>query len=156
MDAKQFQLFKQITLDYFAKLAPEEAPAFGEPYMQFGEPRIMDFTSLVEIQGEVDGCLFLSSPVAMMQGLLEINGEPEVSDRTLLDMSRELSNVLSGNASQAFGGNWEISVPRSLGPRDFVPEDLPESTFIMPIHWRGQELLLGIGLTPARERKNEQ
>ena len=149
MDTRQFQLFKQITLDYFAKLAPEEAPAFGEPYLQFGEPRMMDFTSLVEIQGEYDGFLFLSSPTAMMEGLLEINGEPEISQRTLLDMSRELSNVLSGNASQAFGGNWEISVPKSLGPADLDPTSLPASTFIMPIHWRNQELLLGIGLRPA-------
>ena len=146
MDSTQFKLFKQITLDYFSKLAPEENPVMEDPYLAFGDPELFDFTSLVEIHGEYDGCIYLTSPVPMLEGLLEINGEPEISSRTLHDMCRELSNVLSGNASQAFGGNWEISVPQSLTFEEVQRLELPDSSFVMPIQWRGARSLLVVGL----------
>ncbi|MEM1202186.1 MAG: chemotaxis protein CheX [Acidobacteriota bacterium] len=152
MDPTQLQLFQQITLDYFAKLAPDEAPELEDPYLQFGEPTLLDYTSLVEIQGEYDGCLYLTSPIPMLENLLAIHGEPEVSERTLRDMCRELSNVLSGNASQVFGGHWSISVPHSIGPEDLRDRDLPDSTFVMPVRWRGTTSLLVIGLTHPEER----
>lgn len=150
MDVRQLQLFKQITLDYFAKLAPAEPPALDPPYLQFGGPPLLDYASLVRIAGEMSGCLYLTSPIPMLRHLLQINGEPEVSERTLRDMCRELSNVLSGNASQAFGGEWEISVPYSLGPDEFAGLGLPPSTFVMPLRWRGATALLVVGLEPAR------
>ncbi|MEM6455451.1 MAG: chemotaxis protein CheX [Acidobacteriota bacterium] len=150
MDPRQFKLFKQITLDYFAKLAPDgAAPTMEEPYMQFGDPVLLDHTSLVEIHGAYDGCLYLTLPIPMLHQLLAINGEPEISDRTLADMCRELANVLSGNASKAFGGNWDISVPQSLdaaGARQVAA--MPDSTFVMPIRWRGATSFLVVGLTP--------
>lgn len=149
MDPSQLKLFKQITLDYFAKLSPGDEPALEDPYLQFGEPEVFDYTSLVEIHGEYDGCIYLTSPRAMLEGILEIHGEREVSERTLCDMSRELSNVLAGNASQAFAGNWEISVPRSLVPESFARLELPASAFVMPISWRDARLLLVVGLTHA-------
>lgn len=148
MDARQFELFQRITLDYFAKLAPDDPPQVDEPFLQFGEPELDDFTSLVEIRGEYHGCVFLSSPTAMLQELLAVNGESEISERTLRDMCRELANVLAGNASKAFAGNWEISVPISFDRVTPLPgEKLPPSTFLMPITWRGAQTLLGIGLT---------
>ncbi|MEM9554012.1 MAG: chemotaxis protein CheX [Acidobacteriota bacterium] len=154
MDPKQFKLFQQITLDYFAKLAPGDEPTLGDAFLQFGEARLCDYTSLVRIHGEYDGCIFLTTPIAMLENLLEINGEPEVSPRTLRDMCRELSNVLSGNASQAFGGNWEISVPISLSASEVATLDLPDSTFVLPIAWRGVESLLVVGLTPGDVSEN--
>lgn len=154
MDARQFKLFQQITLDYFAKLAPDEEPRMGDAYLQFGDPELFDFTSMVRIHGEYDGCIYLTTTIPMLENLLEINGEPEVSERTLRDMCRELSNVLSGNASQAFGGNWDISVPISLDASDARELSLPESTFVMPIEWRGVESLLVVGLEPGKAREN--
>lgn len=149
MNPQQLQLFRQITLDYFAKLSPADEPVLEAPYLQFGEPALLDYASLVSIRGEYEGCLYLTSPVALLQSLLEVHGETEVSERTLRDMCRELSNVLSGNASQAFSGQWEISVPQSLGREDFRHLRLPPSAFVMPIRWRGVTALLVIGLEPA-------
>ena len=149
MDAQQLQLFKRITLDYFAKLSPADEPVLETPYLQFGEPALLDYASLVRIRGEYEGCLYLTSPVPLLHRLLEVHGEAEVSERTLGDMCRELSNVLSGNASQAFSGNWEISVPQSLGPGELQGLRLPLSAFVMPIRWRGSTALLVIGLEPA-------
>lgn len=151
MNIDQFRLFKRITLDYFAKLAPEELPVLGEPHIRFGEPELLDYTSLIEIDGEYRGCIYLSSPVAMLRDVLLINGEQRDSPEHLKDMCQEFSNVLSGNASKAFGGNWRISVPRSLTRGEVEALDLPESTFVMPIIWRDRQSLLVVGLRPAQE-----
>ena len=150
MDPRHFQLFKQITCDYFAKLAPGEPPVLESPYLQFDGPPVLDYASLVRIVGEVSGCLYLTSSVPLLSHVLRLHGEPEVSERTLGDMCRELSNVLSGNASQAFGGDWEISVPHSLDARSFAALALPPSAFVMPLRWQGASALLVIGLEAGR------
>lgn len=151
MNPDQLRLFKRITLDYFSKLAPEEHPILGEPHMHFGDPELLDYTSLIEIKGEYNGCIYLTSPVAMLKDVLSINGEPNESPEHLKDMCQEFSNVLSGNASKAFGGNWHISVPRTLAKGEVETLDLPSSTFVMPIVWRGQTSLLVVGLRAAQE-----
>jgi hypothetical protein len=150
MDPRQLQLFRQIMLDYFSKLAPAEPPRLEPPYLQFGDPALLDFASLVEVRGEYDGCVYLTSPEPLLRDLLAVHRESEVSERTLQDMCRELSNVLSGNASQAFGGNWRISVPQSLGPNDLADVRLPGSAFVMPFRWRGATCLLVVGLELPR------
>jgi len=149
MDADQFRLFRQITIDFFAKLAPDEPPTVDAPYMQFAEPALLDYASLVRIRGACEGCLYLTSPVAMLEQLLVAHGESEISERTLADMCRELSNILSGNASRAFAGEWEISVPTSLGPADLQDLQLPPTSFVLPIRWRGASTLLVIALAPG-------
>lgn len=151
MDPLQLQLFKRITVAYFSKLSPADEPVLEPPYMQFGEPALLDYASLVRIRGEQEGCLYLTSPVRLLLRLLQIHGESEVSDRTLRDMCRELSNVLAGNASEAFRGGWEISVPQSLGPGELSGLRLPASAFVMPILWSGATALLVVGLMPAAE-----
>src|SRR5215475_4120294 len=83
MDARQLQLFKRITLDYFAKLSPADEPVLEAPYLQFGEPALLDYASLVRIRGEYEGCLVLTSPVTLLHSLLDVHGEAEVSERTL-------------------------------------------------------------------------
>lgn len=149
MDVAQFQLFRRITLDYFGKLAPRDPPTMESPYLQFGEPALLDYASLVRIRGELEGCLYLTTGVPMLRHLLTLHGETEVSERTLADMCRELSNVLSGNASQAFGGNWEISVPESLLPGDLTHLALPPTAFVLPLRWRGATSLMVVGLQPV-------
>ncbi len=146
MNPRQFTLFQRITLDYFAKLAPGEEPILGEPHLRFGDPELLDYTSLIEIDGEYAGCIYLTSPVAMLKDVLQINGETRDTPAHLQDMCQEFSNVLSGNASKVFGGNWRISVPRSLTRPEVEALDLPDSTFVMPIHWRAQQSLLVVGL----------
>lgn len=153
MEAHQLKLFQDITLQYFAKLAPGDPPMMEDPYLQFGEPEEHEYTSLVAIRGEYDGCLYLCSTRAMLRELLALNGEPDISELTLRDMCRELSNVLAGNASQAFGGNWEISVPYTLNAEELRRQALPPSAFVMPLRWRGERSLLVVALVPPGENE---
>lgn len=150
MEGHQLKLFKQITLAYFAKLSPGDEPVLDSPYLHFGEPALFDYASLVRISGEYEGCIYLTSPLLTLSQLLRVHGEREVSERTLADMCRELSNVLSGNASHAFGESWHISVPRSLTRIDLKALALPRASYVMPFSWRGSTSLLVIGLEPGR------
>jgi CheY-specific phosphatase CheX len=148
MNSEQLQQFKTITLDYFGKLTNvEQPPALGEAYLQFAEPVMLDYTSIIEISGESQGCIYMTSNTRMMEALLALHGEEEMSDRTRMDMCRELSNVLAGNAMHAFGDDWQISVPRTLHREDMATLNLPPSTFVMPIEWRDGRSYLVIGLT---------
>lgn len=151
MEGHQLKLFRDITLDYFAKLSPDVPPTLEPPYLQFGSPPLFDYASLVPISGAYEGSIYLTSSMPALYQLLKAHGEPEVSERTLSDMCRELANVLAGNASHAFGDRWRIAVPRSLGPEDLKSLRLPVSSYVMPLAWYGATSLLVIGLEPTAE-----
>jgi CheY-specific phosphatase CheX len=119
--------------------------------MHFGDPELLDYTSLIGIDGEYEGCIYLTSSSEMLKDVLLINGELRDSPAHLKDMCQEFSNVLSGNASKAFGGNWQISVPRTLTKDEVRELEMPESTFVMPINWRGRQSLLVVGLRAVQE-----
>lgn len=153
MNAEQLQHFKSITLEYFGKLTEkDDTPALEEAFMQFDGPVLLDYTSMVTITGECDGCIYMTSNSQMLEQILSIHGEAELSDRTRMDMCREVSNVLAGNATNAFGSNWQISVPRSMNREEFASVNLPPSTFIMPIAWKEGKSYLVVGLSKAQEK----
>jgi chemotaxis protein CheX len=149
MNAEQLKIFQNITLAYFGKMAPQEKPpALLEAYLQFESPVLLDYTSIVRISGNLEGCLYITTTTSVLEALLGQHGEGEVNDVTRLDMSRELSNVLAGNASHAFGADWTISVPESITVDKVGNLKLPPSTFIMPFEWKGMKSYVVVGLQP--------
>lgn len=147
LEAGQVDVFKTITLDYFAKLAPGSLPpVIGEAFLQFEAPMLLDYTSFVRITGDYEGCVYLTVPRMMAEVLLGLHQETEISERTRTDICRELSNVLSGNASQAFGANWTISVPETVTRENAAAIVFPPATFAMPVDWCGARAYLVIGL----------
>jgi len=129
-------------------VAPEiPPPVLKEAYLRFDSAAFLDFTSVVFISGAYSGCLYISTSRGLLEALLSEHHEPEINDQTRLDMCRELSNVLAGNASRAFGADWTISVPKSLTAGDTGSLPLPPSTFVMPFLWKDMESYLVIGLT---------
>ena len=149
MKADQLKIFQDITLAYFSKMLPQEKPpVLQEPYLQFGTPVLRDYTSVVAITGAYEGCLYLTTTPGVLDALVIHLGEAETSENNRLDMCRELSNVLAGNASHAFGAEWTISVPRIITAENTASLQLPPSTFIMPFLWKGFESFLVVGLQP--------
>jgi chemotaxis protein CheX len=149
MNADQLKVFQNITLAYFAKMAPgEKPPVLEEAYLRFESPVLLDYTSIVHISGNYEGCLYITTTPKILETLLSQHGEKEINDETRLDMSRELSNVLAGNASHAFGGDWTISVPQSVTTDKIATLRLPSSTFIMPFLWKEIKSFLVVGLQP--------
>jgi chemotaxis protein CheX len=147
MNADQLKIFQNITLAYFAKMAPQEKPpALEEAYLRFETPVLLDYTSIVHISGNYEGCLYITTTPKILETLLGQHGEKEINDETRLDMCRELSNVLAGNASHAFGADWTISVPQSVTTDKISTLRLPSSTFIMPFLWKDIKSFLVVGL----------
>ena len=147
MNADQLKVFQNITLAYFAKMAPQEKPpTLEEAYLRFESPVLLDFTSIVHISGNYEGCLYITTTPKVLETLLSQHGEKEITDETRLDMCRELSNVLAGNASHAFGADWTISVPQSVTADKIATIKLPRSTFVMPFLWKEIKSFLVVGL----------
>ena len=153
MNAEQLKIFQNITLAYFTKMAPQEKPpALQEPYLQFESPVLLDYTSAVHISGTYEGCLYITTTPRVLEALLGQHGEQEINDTTRLDMCRELSNVLAGNASHAFGADWTISVPQTVTSDKIPTLKLPPSTFIMPFVWKETESYVVVGLQSKEQR----
>jgi len=153
MNADQLKVFQSITLAYFAKMAPEEKPpTLQEAYLQFETPLLLDYTSLIGISGSYEGCLYLTTPSGVLDTLLSRHGETKIDEVTRLDMCRELSNVLAGNASHAFGADWTISVPRSVTAEEIPTLKLPPSTFIIPFVWKEMTSYVVVGLQSKEQR----
>lgn len=148
MDPNQFSRFQRLTLDYFDKLSPEgaEKPALEEPYLLFGDPLVGDYTGLVRIAGPYQGCIYITAPAATIREVLRLHGDENFAEINLQGMSRELSKILAGNATQALGGQWKVSAPESITRADFGKLDLPEATFIMPLNWQGTQAHIVVGL----------
>lgn len=153
MNADQLKIFQTITLAYFAKMAPQETPpVLQEAYLQFESPVLLDYTSLIHITGPNEGCLYLTTTPGVLEALLGHHGEGKINDDTRLDMCRELSNVLAGNASRAFGADWTISVPQSVIAENISALKLPPSTFVIPFLWKDMESYLVVGLQAKEQR----
>lgn len=147
MNADQLKIFQDITLGYFTKMAPDtQPPTLQEAYLRFDSAVFLDYTSAVAISGAFEGCIYITTTPGFLELLLSLHHEPDVSEKTRLDMCRELSNVLAGNASHAFGANWTISVPQSLTSNETGTLTLPPSTFVMPFLWKEMESFLVVGL----------
>jgi chemotaxis protein CheX len=153
MNADQLKTFQNITLAYFTKLAPQDQPpVLQETYLRFDSSVLLDYTSVVFISGAYEGCLYITTTPKVLEALLSVHGEREINENTRLDMCRELSNVLAGNASLAFGADWTISVPQSVTTETKGTLQLPPSTFIMPFLWKQMESYLVVGLQRKEQR----
>ena len=153
MNVTQLKVFQDITLGYFSKLTPDEKPpVLQEAFLQFDSSILLDYTSVVSISGSYEGCLYITTTSHVLEALLKVHGEREANDANRLDMCRELSNVLAGNASRAFGADWTISVPQSVAADSKALLDLPPSAFIMPFRWKDMESFLVVGL---RQKEQE-
>jgi hypothetical protein len=71
MNAEQLKIFQNITLAYFGKMAPQEKPpALLEAYLQFESPVLLDYTSIVRISGNLEGCLYITTTTSVLEALL--------------------------------------------------------------------------------------
>jgi chemotaxis protein CheX len=149
MNAEQLKIFQNITLAYFSKIMPEEKPpVIQEAYLRFDSLLLLDYTSVVYISGSYEGGIYFTTQSPLLETLLSRYGERKIDETTRLDMCRELSNVLAGNASRAFGADWTISVPQSITADQRDALKLPASTFVMPFLWKEMESFLVVGLQP--------
>ena len=140
MDENELRVFIDIVGQYFERQTGR-LPEIGSPYL--GEANalpIYDFTGVIGISGERQGCVYFTAHRDLLRQLLLHVGEADVSDNNLCDLVGEIANTISGNARRHFGPNFMISVPvvvagsaRSIQ----VPKDV--KAYILPLRWHKLE-----------------
>jgi len=120
----------------------------GAPYLISNDkPVSYDITGIIGVSGERKGCVYFTAPRVFLSHMLVLQGEKNLSDENLLDLSGEIANTISGNARSDFGKNFLISVPVVV---EGEPKNvrLPEGvrSFAIPINWRSYTPLLIVSL----------
>ena len=101
---------------------------------------IYDFTGVIGISGERQGCVYFTAHRDLLRQLLLHVGEADVSDNNLCDLVGEIANTISGNARRHFGPNFMISVPVVVAGNARaiqVPKDI--KAYILPLKWHKLE-----------------
>jgi chemotaxis protein CheX len=139
-------VFVRAVAHYFAHVACEVAET-ETPYLLEGPPPMSDFTAVIGVSGDLQGCVYYTAPSPMLDRLLEYVGESRPTDELRCDMAGEVTNTLSGNARRDLGPGFMISPPTVLQGR---PTRLtwPKNTacFVIPILWQEMRSLLMVCL----------
>ena len=147
MDEQELRIFIDIVSQYFESQTGRE-PEVGSPHL--GEPSalpIYDFTGVIGISGERQGCVYFTAPRELLRQLLLHVGESDVSDNNLSDLVGEVANTISGNARRHFGPNFMISVPVIVaGNARAIQVPRSVKAYILPLRWHKLEAALIVSL----------
>lgn len=147
MDEKELRIFIDIVSKYFENQTGRP-PEIGSPYL--GEHTalpIYDFTGVIGISGERQGCVYFTSHRELLRQLLLHTGEIDISDNNLSDLVGEVANTISGNARSYFGSNFMISVPVIVaGSATAIQVPRTVKAYILPLRWHKLDAVLVVSL----------
>lgn len=147
MDEQQLRIFVDIVRQYFDR-ETGRAPEIGSPHLGDASALpIHDFTGVIGISGERQGCVYVTAHRDMLRALLLQVGETDVSDNNLCDLVGEVANTVSGNARVHFGPNFMISVPVVVkGKAEAIQVPRNIKAYIIPLRWHKHEASLVVSL----------
>lgn len=147
MDEQQLRVFIDIVSQYFEKQTGK-APEVGSPYLgDASSLPIYDFTGVIGISGERQGCVYVTAHRDLLRQLLLHVGESDVSDNNLSDLVGEVANTISGNARRYFGPDFMISVPVVVsGNARAIQVPRSVKAYILPLRWHKFEAALVVSL----------
>jgi len=133
---------------------PNVDSTVGTPYlMDTDSPTHYDITGVIGVSGDRKGCVYFTAPRVFLSHLLATQGETDLSDDNLLDLSGEIANTIAGNARSDFGKNFQISVPVVV---EGAPSGmhLPKGirSFAIPITWRKYTPILVVALEQPKQK----
>ena len=147
MDEQELHIFIDIVNQYFESQT-SRPPEMGSPYLgeQSALP-IYDFTGVIGISGERQGCVYFTAHRDLLRQLLLHVGEADISDNNLSDLVGEIANTISGNARRHFGPNFMISVPVVVaGNARAIQVPRNVKAYILPLRWHKLEAALVVSL----------
>lgn len=147
MTEEQLQVFIDGVSQYFAQLSNDEITV-GTPYLVDNTtPAAKDFTGIIGISGVQEGIVYFTSPRNLLQRMLTMLGETDVSDANMADLVGEVANTISGNARRRFGEHFEISVPFVIrGVPDEIILPRRDRSYVIPLSWEGRNAFIVIAL----------
>lgn len=142
-------IFVQAIMHYFNHITG--IPAETEtPYLQEATSDINDYTAVIGVSGDLQGCVYYTAPQPMLDQLLSFVAEHEPTDELRCDMAGEVANTLSGNARRQLGAGFMISTPVVIqGKPERLVTYKGSPCFVIPIKWRDMRSLLMISLAEA-------
>ncbi|HTZ00502.1 MAG TPA: chemotaxis protein CheX [Rhodocyclaceae bacterium] len=147
MNESDLKIFVDIVHHYFLQQSGKAAQ-MGTPFLSDAHALpVFDFTGVIGITGDRQGCVYFTAPSALLQDLLRQAGEPDLSPENLADLAGEIGNTLSGNARKSFGATFMISVPLVVEGREQVislPRDV--KSYVIPFRWRKHDACLVVSV----------
>lgn len=148
MNEKDLQVFISTTLNYFRDTAGQAAE-MGVPFLKKQDEVIaQDMTGVIGISGSKKGAVYFTAPRGMLADMVKvILGSEAPSGDELVDMAGEITNTIAGNAREAFGSGFMISIPVVVEgqPKNIkTPPNVP--VFVVPVKWRDHKAYLVIGI----------
>lgn len=120
-------------------VAPELTPAS----LEWSMPEPLDTTGYMAVSGNLHGWIALSLSDELAIALLEVMGETQHDETALLDLTAELTGVITSNAREHFGARMQVLPPQSTRTRSLPPGfEAPPIFFKLPFNWRGDEAFL--------------
>lgn len=151
MDEQELRVFIDIVSQYFERQTGR-APEIGSPFL--GDPQhlpIHDFTGVIGISGERQGCVYFTTNRDLPKTLLLHVGEIDVSDSNLSDLVGEAANTISGNARKHFGPNFMISVPVMVtGTDNQIKVPGNAKAYVIPLTWKKLGAVLVVSLQQGK------
>jgi len=149
MQESELKHFVESCLDYFTNASGIKA-SIGLPYVNNEKTEILlEYTGIIGISGERRGGIYVTCGLPFLTDLIpKVIGTTDNSPAMIKDMVGELANTISGNATKAFGKNFNISVPIILEgvPKSLtLPIDTP--TYVIPVQWQSHKLFLVVGIS---------
>jgi chemotaxis protein CheX len=147
MDEQQLRVFIDLVRQYFDR-ETGRAAEIGTPYLGDATALpIYDFTGVIGISGERQGCVYVTSHRDMLRTLMLQVGETDVSDNNLCDLVGEVANTISGNARVNFGPNFMISVPIVVkGNAEAIQVPRNIKAYVIPLRWHKHDAALVVSL----------
>jgi chemotaxis protein CheX len=147
MQESEVFVFVEGTQNYFEQTTGSKAN-IGVPYLKDEKPVILEYTGVIGISGVKLGCVYFTAEKELLRELArEILGEEPEDEATISDIVGEITNTISGNAREAFGSVFMISVPVSIEGKARnikLPPDV--QSFVIPITWKDYRAFLVVGL----------
>ena len=147
MQEIDLHFFIDSTINYFREVTNENVST-GIPYIKGKEPVVLEYTGIIGISGKRKGSIYITATSDMLRELAStLLGKEEVNEDVLKDLVGEIANTISGNAREAYGADFLISVPvivQGVAEDIKMPDDV--ETYVIPISWKNYKNYLVVCL----------
>lgn len=151
MKAEKLNVFVESVIAFFVQ-AGDDLKDISTPYLNSNQtPVAYDFTGIITISGQFQGCVYVSATSALLRTLLHTLGENDHSMHLLKDLIGEIANTVSGNARTEFGSQFIISPPiltEGAPQPAFLPKE--QYSYVIPFLWHEQQGAIGICISNNR------
>lgn len=136
MTEEQLQVFINGVNNYFQQISKNEITV-GTPYLvENTHPAAKDYTGIIGISGISEGIVYFTAPKDLLERMLVMLGERDLSEANMIDLVGEVANTISGNARSEFGENFDISVPFVIkGAPDEITLPRKDRSYVIPVEW---------------------